>query len=288
MDPNSLIIKDIDTIRSLSRNAKKEGLKVSLVPTMGALHDGHLRLIKKASEVSDYVIVSIFVNPTQFAPHEDFDSYPRDLEKDLDLSLEAGASVIFNPNVKMIYPIGYSTFVNVPKLAEKFEGEFRPQFFTGVATICTQLFIMTEPDITVFGQKDYQQSLIIRRMVQDLKLPIEVLVEPTIRESNGLAMSSRNQYLSEELKEKSSILFSSLQEARQAIENGERNRKIINAIMHKNLRTVPEIKLDYASSALAESLETPEEFLKGDEIVLLIAVHLGKTRLIDNTLVKIP
>ena len=288
MDQNPLVINDIDTIRSLSRKSKQEGKKVSLVPTMGALHEGHLRLIKKAAEVTDYVIVSIFVNPTQFAPHEDFDSYPRDMEKDLQLSLDAGASIIFNPNVKMIYPIGYSTFINVPKLAAKFEGEHRPQFFTGVATICTQLFIMTEPDVTIFGQKDYQQSLIIKRMVQDLKLPIDVLVEPTIREPNGLAMSSRNQYLSNELKEKSSILFTSLQEARQAIENGERNRKIINAIMHKNLRSVPEIKLDYASSALADTLETPEEFLKGDEIVLLIACHLGKTRLIDNTLVKIP
>lgn len=280
-------IEKIEEIREISRNAKKNNLKVGFVPTMGALHEGHLSLISKAKELSDIVIVSIFVNPKQFAPHEDLDKYPRDLEDDIEKSLSAGADFIFAPSALEIYPVGYSTSIKVNNISESFEGEFRPQFFEGVATVCGKLFIITEPDIVVFGQKDYQQCLVIKRLIKDLHLPIEFFMEPTVRESDGLAKSSRNKYLTKKDREKSGILFLALEEAKKSISKGERDRKIINAIMHKKLREIKEIKIDYASAALAEDLSQPEFFLKGDKIVLLLACYLNKTRLIDNSIVII-
>lgn len=280
-------IEKISNIREISRKARKEGLKVGFVPTMGALHEGHLSLIRKAKELSDVVIVSIFVNPKQFAPHEDLDKYPRTLEDDIKLSIKNGADFIFYPSPLEIYPVGFSTSIKVNNITESFEGEFRPQFFEGVATVCAKLFLIVEPDLVVFGQKDYQQCLVIKQLISDLHLPIEFYMEPTIREPDGLARSSRNQYLSVEDRKKSSILFLAMEEAKKAISEGERNRKTINAVMHKKLREVPEIKIDYASIALAEDLSQPELFLKGDKVVLLLAVFLNKTRLIDNSIVII-
>lgn len=280
-------IEKIEEIREISRNSKKNNLKVAFVPTMGALHQGHLSLIEKAKQLSDIVIVSIFVNPKQFAPHEDLDNYPRNLEQDINLANNAGADFIFTPSPLDIYPVGYSTAIKVNKITEVFEGEFRPKFFEGVATVCAKLFIITEPDLVVFGQKDYQQCLVIKRLITDLHLPIEFYMQPTIRESDGLAKSSRNLYLSENDREKSGILFIALEEAKKAISHGETNRKKINAIMHKKLREVKEIKIDYASAALAEDLSQPQFFLKGDKVVLLIACYLNKTRLIDNSIITI-
>lgn len=280
-------IEKIEEIREISRNSKKNNLKVSFVPTMGALHQGHLSLIEKAKEISDIVIVSIFVNPKQFAPHEDLDKYPRNLQKDYDLAISAGADFIFAPNILDIYPVGYSTSINVNLISESFEGEFRPQFFGGVATVCTKLFLIVEPNLVIFGQKDYQQCLVISKLIKDLHLPIEFIMVPTVRESDGLAKSSRNLYLSESERKKSGILFIALEEAKKAIAMGETDRKIINAIMHKKLREIQEIRIDYASSALANDLSQPEFFLKGDKIVLLIACYLNKVRLIDNMIVTI-
>ncbi len=282
------IIKNVLDIKRISQERRAEGKKIAFVPTMGGLHLGHLSLIKMARENADFVIVSIFVNPTQFAPFEDFDTYPRNLEADSEMAISSGASVIYAPSVKEMYPIGYSTYISVGRIAELFEGEIRPHFFGGVASICTKLFIATRPDIVIFGQKDFQQTLVIKRLITDLNLGIELLIAPTKREANGLAMSSRNRQLSSEEKEESSIVFLALEEAKRSIQMGERRRKIINAIMHKTLREQSNIRIDYASSALSDTLETPEEFLAGEEIVLLIAVHLGKIRLIDNALVSIP
>jgi len=280
-------IEKIEEIREISRNSKKNNLKVSFVPTMGALHHGHLSLIEKAKEISDIVIVSIFVNPKQFAAHEDLDKYPRNLQKDYDLAISAGADFIFSPNILDIYPVGYSTTINVNVISESFEGEFRPHFFGGVATVCAKLFLIVEPDLVVFGQKDYQQCLVISKLIKDLHLPIQFVMEPTVRESDGLAKSSRNLYLSESDRQKSGILFIALEEAKKAIAMGETDRKIINAIMHKKLREVQEIRIDYASSALADDLSQPEFFLKGDKVVLLVACYLNKVRLIDNMVVTI-
>ena len=280
-------IEKIEEIREISRNSKKNNLKVSFVPTMGALHQGHLSLIEKAKEISDIVIVSIFVNPKQFAAHEDLDKYPRNLQKDYDLAISAGADFIFYPNILDIYPVGYSTSINVNVVSESFEGEFRPHFFGGVATVCAKLFLIVEPDLVVFGQKDYQQCLVISKLIKDIHLPIQFVMEPTVRESDGLAKSSRNLYLSESDRQKSGILFIALEEAKRAISIGETDRKIINAIMHKKLREVQEIRIDYASSALADDLSQPEFFLKGDRVVLLIACYLNKIRLIDNMVITI-
>jgi len=280
-------IEKIEEIREISRNSKKNNLKVGFVPTMGALHQGHLSLIEKAKEISDIVIVSIFVNPKQFAAHEDLDKYPRDLEKDAKLAYESGADFIFSPNILDIYPVGYSTSINVNVISESFEGEFRPHFFGGVATVCAKLFTIVEPDLVIFGQKDYQQCLVISKLIKDLHFPIEFIMEPTVRESDGLAKSSRNQYLSKDERQKSGILFIALEEAKKAISLGESDRKIINAIMHKKLREVKEIRIEYASSALADDLSQPEFFLKGDKVVLLIACYLNKVRLIDNMIITI-
>lgn len=280
-------IEKIEEIRKISREAKQKSLKVGFVPTMGALHEGHLSLIRKAKSLCDVVIVSIFVNPKQFAPHEDFNNYPRTLENDIKISIENGADFIFYPNALEIYPVGHSTSIKVNNISEGFEGEFRPHFFEGVATVCSKLLLIVEPNLVVFGQKDYQQCLMINQLIKDLHLDIEFIMEPTIREADGLAMSSRNKYLTEEDRKKSSILFLAMEEAKKAISKGEKNRKTINAIMHKKLREVPEIKIDYASIALAEDLTQPEIFLKGDKVVLLLAVFLNRLRLIDNSIIII-
>lgn len=281
------IIKSIEEIRKISRETKSKNRSVGFVPTMGALHQGHLNLITESVKDNNITILSIFVNPKQFAPNEDFDAYPRNYQRDLDLAKDQLVDYVFMPNIKDIYPIGYKTRIVVNELSSIIEGKYRPHFFEGVATVCTKLFLATEPSRTYFGQKDYQQCLIIKRLIKDLNLPIEFIMVPIAREPNGLAMSSRNQYLTETDKEKSSIIFLALEEAKKAIASGELKRKSINAFMHKSLRSVPEIKLDYAVCCLAEDLSEPEIFLKGDKIVLLIACYLGKTRLIDNSLMKI-
>ncbi len=272
----------------VSTTHRKNGKKIAVVPTMGYLHKGHTSLINKAKEVSDIVITTSFVNPTQFAPHEDFERYPKNFERDVQLAKEAGCDYFFMPNTLEIYPIGFATEVAVRKVTEDFEAISRPEHFKGVSLVVAKLLNATLPDVAIFGQKDYQQTLVIKRLIADLNFPVEVVISSTIREFDGLAMSSRNVYLSEEDRKSASILFATLEKTRQAIEYGEKNRKIINAIMLKNLRASGNLKIDYALSALANDLDQPEDFLPGDEIVLLLAVYLGKTRLIDNTLIKIP
>lgn len=282
------IINTIAEMQSISKTAKREGKKVGVVPTMGYLHEGHLSLIRKAKEHADLVITTLFVNPTQFAPHEDFNSYPRDLERDEKLACEAGCDYLFVPETSEMYPKYFNTVINIRNITTKFEGEKRPDHFNGVALIVAKLFNATLPDVAVFGQKDLQQTLVIKSLVRDLNFPIEIIVAPTIRESNGLAMSSRNKYLSDEFRKKAGIIFRAIEDAKHAISRGETERKRINAYLHKTLRTVPEISIDYACSALADNFEEPEAYLPGDKIALLIAVHIGKTRLIDNALVEIP
>jgi len=283
-----IIVDTIKEMQHISRNESKAGKTVAVVPTMGYLHKGHISLIEKAKSVADTVITTIFVNPAQFAPHEDFDSYPRDLERDSRLASDAGTDFLFTPLQSEMYPTRFLTSVGLKDITSKFEGVSRPDHFNGVALIVAKLFNSTLPDIAVFGQKDLQQSLVIKKMTADLNFPIEIIISPTIRESNGLAMSSRNKYLDPEQREKAGIIFKALEEARNVIESGERRRKQINANLHKVLRTIPEIRIDYASAALSENLSEPEEFLPGDKIALIIAVYLGKTRLIDNAVVDIP
>jgi pantoate--beta-alanine ligase len=283
-----LVVKSIIEMQKISNELKKNGQTLACVPTMGYLHNGHLSLIQKGKELADKVVTTLFVNPTQFAPNEDFSRYPRDFDKDYKNAKEAGSDYLFFPDVLEMYPIGFSTTISIKNISEKFEGEFRPGHFDGVATVVAKLLNATNPHIAIFGQKDYQQTLLVRRLVKDLNMPIDIFVAPTLRESNGLAMSSRNTYLSTEDKNTAGIIFTALENAKLSIANGERSRKVINAIMHKILRSVPNIRLDYAASALADSLETPDIFLAGDNVVLLIALYLGKTRLIDNSLIQVP
>ncbi len=282
------IIKKISELQKISDEFRKEGKTVGLVPTMGYFHEGHLSLMKIAREHSDVVMTSLFVNPTQFAPNEDFDAYPRDLDRDRKLAEESGTDFLFNPEVREMYPNDFGLEMHVKGVTEKFEGMMRPTHFNGVATVVAKLFNAAVPDIAVFGQKDYQQVLVIKKMVSDLNFGIKIIVAPIVREEDGLAMSSRNKYIPGDLREKADIIYRAMEEARAAVEKGERQRKIINAIMHKELRSVPEIRIDYASSVDAGDLGEPLEFSPGQRIVLLVAVYLGKTRLIDNTVITIP
>ncbi len=282
------VIRTIKEMQLFSQGMKLQNKKIGCVPTMGFLHRGHESLITRAKDLSDCVVVSIFVNPTQFGPNEDFDRYPRAFENDCKLIESAGADAVFAPDVLEMYPVGFLTEVKIGKVTEKFEGERRPGHFEGVALVVAKLFNAIKPDIAVFGQKDYQQTLVIKKMIRDLNFGIDIVIAPTMRESDGLAMSSRNTYLSPAIREKATILFQALEEAIKAIESGTKERKIINAIMHKTLRSELEIKIDYAVSALSNNLEEPDVFLAGDHIVLLLACFLGKTRLIDNAVVTVP
>lgn len=283
-----IITETIKEYKSILQKIKSNNLKIAFVPTMGALHNGHLNLVKIAKEKSDVVVVSLFVNPTQFAPNEDFEKYPRTLEKDLQLCENEGVDIVFIPKQLEIYPIGFASLIEIKNITENFEGIKRPGHFNGVATIVAKLFNIIQPDVAVFGQKDYQQCLLIKKLVMDFNFNVEIIISPTLREKDGLAMSSRNVYLRKDDREDAAIIFVALEKTRQLIENGETDRKIINGFLLNYLKKIVNIKVDYAQIALANDLSTPDFFLAGDEVVILIAVYIGTTRLIDNSLFKIP
>lgn len=282
------VTESISELRNIIKSERTNGKRIAFVPTMGYLHNGHLNLMKIARQNGDFVVVSIFVNPTQFGPNEDFERYPRDIARDSELCQSVGVDLIYTPQVIDMYPIGYASIIKISKVTEMLEGEKRPGHFDGVATVVAKLFNIVMPDTAIFGQKDFQQCLLIKKMVKDLNFDIEIIVAPTLRENDGLAMSSRNVYLNVKDREVASILFATLERAKQLIEQGETDRKIINAFMINNLRKIENLKIDYAVSALANDLSFPDYFMAGDEVVLLLAVFLGKTRLIDNTTIKIP
>ncbi|MCK5740637.1 MAG: pantoate--beta-alanine ligase [Chlorobi bacterium] len=282
------IIRSISEMQAISTEHKSQGQTVALVPTMGYLHEGHSSLMLHAKEKADIVIVSLFVNPTQFAQGEDFDSYPQDFERDKVVTEEIGVDYLFMPIASEMYPEGYSSSVVISGISKKFEGSTRPTHFNGVATVVAKLFNSCLPDIAIFGQKDYQQTLVIKRFTKDLNFPVEVIIVPTKREKDGLAMSSRNVYLSEQERREATILYKSLAKASEAVQKGERNRKIINDVMLKSLKSIANINPDYACAADADTFDEPEEFASGQRIVLIIAVYLGKTRLIDNALITLP
>ena len=275
-------------MQSVSNKLRLEGKAIALVPTMGFLHEGHASLIKKAKELCDIAIVSVFVNPTQFAPNEDFEKYPRNFEHDKNMIEDSGGDYIFYPTTDEMYPAGFNSAIVLSGISKKFEGSYRPNHFNGVATIVAKFFNACLPHIAVFGQKDFQQTLVVKQLVRDFNLNIKIVVAATMRESDGLAMSSRNVYLDDEERVKAAILYKALEDARAAIEANETRRKVINAIMHNRLRSFADIMIDYASATDAETLEEPDDFLPGQHIALIIAVHLGKTRLIDNAIVTLP
>jgi pantoate--beta-alanine ligase len=279
------IVKTISEMQNISINHKKEGKTIAVVPTMGYFHDGHISLMKYARENADIIIVTLFVNPTQFAPDEDFDRYPRDTEQDSRKAEENNCDYLFRPTVEEMYPFGFITEIRIGGVTEKFEGVTRPFHFNGVTTIVSKLFNATLPDIAVFGQKDYQQTIVIKQLIRDLNYNIKIDIVPTLREPDGLAMSSRNIYLSAEYRKKAPGIYKALISVKKSIEKGLRKRSEINSLLIKKISKTPELKIDYACAADAETLEEPDEFRRDRKIVLLAACYLGKTRLIDNIVV---
>jgi pantoate--beta-alanine ligase len=276
------VVKTVAELRSLRSRLRENRVKLSLVPTMGALHAGHLSLVREARKISNHVVVSIFVNPTQFGPGEDYQRYPRHLDDDLSLLREAGVASVFVPETAEIYPQGFKTFVIVEELSQKLCGASRPVHFRGVATVVLKLLNIVEPDFSIFGQKDFQQCVLIRRMVKDLDLATRIVVCPIVREDDGLAMSSRNQYLSSQERKAAPILYRCLQWARQSVEQGEtRSERILLGIADR-LGAEPLARLDYAEIVNEETLEQDTVVRKGS--VLALAAWIGRTRLIDNAI----
>jgi len=271
------IIESIEDFRKISH--KKE-TKVGLVPTMGALHEGHLSLVRAARIENDIVLVTIFVNPTQFGPEEDFLQYPRNIERDLDFLKKEGVDLVLIPTVDDMYPDGFSTTVNVGKLSEKFEGQFRPGHFNGVATVVTKLLSICRPTIAYFGAKDAQQCAVITKINKELNLGVEISIQPTIRDENGLALSSRNYYLSGSEKSTANLIFHTLDEMSKSWKNGNKNSKILIDQAISTLQSDQSIELNYLAIVDSENFEevdTP----KYDDLII-IAVKIGSTRLIDN------
>lgn len=259
---------------------RANGRTIGLVPTMGALHEGHLSLAAAAQRDGHATIVTVFVNPTQFAPHEDFGKYPRTLEADVALCGKQGVDLVFAPSKDEMYPAGFSTYVEPPAVAQPLEGHCRPGHFRGVCTVVLKLFNKIPADVSYFGHKDYQQSLVIRHMVRDLDVPMRVVVCPTIREPDGLAMSSRNRYLSPEERRQALALSRALEVAASQVKRGERNAATLRALMRNELQLAGIERIDYVAVADPESLA--ELAVVQKEAIALIACHVGTTRLIDN------
>ncbi len=277
------IAKTIVEVRKHVAQARAAGRIVGFVPTMGALHAGHASLIEAAAKRCDYVVVSIFVNPTQFCAGEDLEKYPRPFEKDAEICERYGGHAIFAPSDAEMYPRKNLTWVTVDKLTEPLCGESRPGHFRGVTTVCTKLFNVVGADVAFFGQKDAQQAIVIRRMVADLNVPLEIVVCPTVREPDGLAMSSRNQYLSPQERKEAPVIYRSLQRCAELIDKGERDATKIVDEMQKVLRQSPALRPEYVSILDAESLE-PCNPIRG-RVLVAVAGRLGATRLIDNIMV---
>lgn len=275
-----LNINEITETRRIIKEAKREGKSVGFVPTMGFLHEGHISLIRKAKEENDFVVVSIFVNPTQFGPNEDYTSYPRDFDRDAQLCEEAGTDLIFYPTPEMMYPANYSTYVNVEGLTDGLCGASRPGHFQGVATVVAKLFNIVTPDRAYFGQKDAQQVAVLERMTKDLNFDIEIVPCPIVREADGLAMSSRNTYLVGEERKAALVLSKSLNLASESIQSGERSAEKIFDQMKALIEGEPLAKIDYIEIVSAETLK-PIKTIAGD-VLIALAVKVGKPRLIDN------
>lgn len=262
--------------------ARAECRSIGLVPTMGALHEGHMALVGEARASSGFVVVSVFVNPTQFGPSEDFARYPRTLAEDAERCREAGADLVFAPAAGEMYPPGFDSWVDVRGLTEVFEGAARPGHFRGVTTVCAKLFNITGADIAIFGAKDYQQLQVLRKMVRDLEMRVRIVAVETVREPDGLAMSSRNRYLSPEERQAALVLSRSLRQVGEAFEAGARDPRALQALVEDAIRAEPRAQIDYAAVVDAETLEPVDSASR--PMVVLLAARIGDTRLIDNTI----
>lgn len=274
-------------MQQLSASLKAEGKTIGFVPTMGYLHDGHLSLIKTAHAGAQVVVVSIYVNPAQFGPSEDLSNYPRDIERDQLLCRENGVDIIFYPDDGQMYPDAYATYVDVEGLTQHLCGATRPGHFRGVTTIVNKLFNIVQPDCAVFGQKDGQQALVIKKMVKDLHIPVQIIIAPTIREKNGLALSSRNKYLTPKQRKEASVLYKALQLGEHLIlDKGELKASVIIDEISKLFQNKPDFTIDYIT--IVDTLKVqPIEHLSG-EIMLALAIYVGKARLIDNIIIQVP
>lgn len=280
------IVHSPQAMAAWSLRLRREGVLVGFVPTMGALHEGHRALIRAARLRCDALVVSIFVNPTQFGPSEDLAQYPRPLANDRRLCREEGVDLCFEPSVAAMYPQGYQTMVTVPAIARRWEGDVRPHHFSGVATVVTKLFGMVRPDIALFGQKDYQQAAVIRRLVDDLNLGVGIIVRPTVREKDGLAMSSRNVYLSPEQRIIATTLYKSLRAGAEAIRKGMADVRAVQSAMAAVIEQEPALMVDYLVVCDPLTLEPLSSV--ASRAVLLGAVRLGSVRLIDNLVAAAP
>ena len=274
------IIRTIAAMRAEVAEIRRRKERIGFVPTMGYFHEGHLTLMDVARQRSDCVVVSLFVNPTQFGPHEDLARYPRDFDRDEALSRSRHVDVLFYPNQAEMYPAPYFTYVSTERITTVLCGVTRPTHFRGVTTIVAKLFNIVQPDIAVFGQKDAQQAIVIRRMVADLNFPVEIIVVPTVRETDGLAMSSRNVYLTPEQRRQAPIIYQALCQARQAVQNGERDAGMIQTMIRTAITTSPLARIDYVEVVEPIGLASVDRIKPGT--FAAVAVFYGKTRLIDN------
>jgi pantoate--beta-alanine ligase len=277
------VITGIKEMQFEAENLRREGRWIGFVPTMGYLHEGHLSLIRAARRDADVVVVSIYVNPAQFSPEEDLEKYPRDFQRDENLARDAGADILFYPSDAEIYPSGYQTWITVEELTRGLCGASRPTHFRGVTTICAKLFNIVKPNFAVFGQKDAQQAIVIRRMVRDLNMDMEIVVEPIVRESDGLAMSSRNRYLSPEERADALVLYHSLQAAEAMIGEGEGDPAAVKKKITESIREKKSVRIDYIEITDAETL-TPLRVIDRP-VLIALAAFVGSTRLIDNVII---
>jgi pantoate--beta-alanine ligase len=283
--PQPTLVTTVDELRRAVAAARADGRSIGLVPTMGALHEGHLSLVRASKAECGMTVVSIFVNPSQFGPSEDLAAYPRTLDADLDKLAECGTDLVFAPDNEEVYAEGHATWVEVGAVARPLEGECRPTHFRGVATVVLKLLNMVGPDVAYFGAKDYQQAQVIRRMVADLDVPAVIRVCPIVREPDGLAMSSRNAYLDANARRRAAVLWKSLCLADELVNRGERDGKTIVRRMREAIESAPDARIDYVALVDPETLE-PVERIEGRALAAL-AVRIGATRLIDNRLLEI-
>ncbi len=272
-------------MRKLSKKARRQDKLIGFVPTMGAFHEGHLKLIRKCRQQVGTAVVSIYVNPTQFGEGEDYEKYPRNLTEDAEIAIEEGVDYLFAPSDDEMYESNHLTYIEVEDLSDKLCGESRPDHFKGVCTIVAKLFNIVRPDLAYFGRKDAQQAVIVKKMIKDLNFDIKIVVESIVREEDGLATSSRNKYLDPEQRQSAISLYESLKAAAEMVENGERRTEIIKDRMREIIQGVEHTKIDYIEITDPETLETIDQIQ--DEALALLAVYVGETRLIDNILLKV-
>ena len=279
------LVRRVDAMKEISRQARARGLRIGFVPTMGSLHEGHLSLVRRVKASADVVVVSIFVNPTQFGPYEDFERYPRDLARDVDLLIAEGVEYAFAPEREDMYPEGSATFVDVADLSLRLEGASRPGHFRGVATVVLKLFEVVRPSVAAFGQKDAQQAIILQRMVRDLMLDVEMLVLPIVRDHDRVALSSRNAMMSAEERRAAAAIPQALEGGQALIAAGERDPRTVVDAVRRSLEAEPLLRVDYVELVDTERLQ-PVATVEG-QMLLAIAVYAGRTRLIDNAVVRV-